>query len=85
MSTTATPAPASAPSHPRPEGIILVKGDPQQGEGVEVFGIWPTGFVRQITAAEWTLWGSPACDYEIAFGSDEEFDQLRAYDRALRA
>lgn len=69
----------------KPAGLILVKGDSHQGQGNEVFGIWPTGFVRQITAAEYQCWGSPAFDYWIPFGSDAEFDQLAAYDKALRA
>jgi hypothetical protein len=69
----------------KPEGLILVKGHSAQGTGRELFGIWPTGFTRQITAAEWALWGQPAADYEIAYGADDEFLQLQAYDRALRA
>jgi hypothetical protein len=76
-----TPAPAT---HPRPEGLILVKGDPAQGRGNEVFGIWPSGFARQITAAEFIAWGEPAIDHTIAYGADDEFNQLAAYDRALR-
>jgi hypothetical protein len=68
----------------RPDGIILVKGDPHQGHGNELFGIWPSGFTRQITQAEWTLWGQPPPDYTIAYGADDEFIQLAAYDRALR-
>ncbi|MFG3050311.1 hypothetical protein ACGFZP_05055 [Kitasatospora sp. NPDC048239] len=72
-------------SIPRPEGLILVKGHPQQGAGTEVFGIWPSGLVRQITPAEYLSWGSPRPDREIPYGQDAEFLQLVAYDRALRA
>lgn len=72
------------PPFTKPEGLILVKGDRAQGQGTEIFGIWPSGFVRQITAAEWLLWGSPKPDRNIAFGDDAEFLQLHAYDKALR-
>lgn len=70
---------------PKPENLIVVKGDPAQGAGNEMFGIWPNGYSRQITAAEWTCWGQPEPDYIIQYGSDGEFNQLAAYDRALRA
>lgn len=69
----------------KPEGILLVKGDPNQGKGNELFGIWPSGFSRLITAAEHSSWGLPPADYQIAYGADDEFNQLVAYDKALRA
>ncbi|MFB8241986.1 hypothetical protein ACFC58_36175 [Kitasatospora purpeofusca] len=74
-------------SFPRPEGLILIKGHPKQGVGNELFGVWPSGFTRQVTAGEWDLWGQPAPDRQIPYGAegDAEFEQLRAYDRALRA
>lgn len=83
MSTPTTPPPA--PTFTKPEGLILVKGQPDQADGKAVFGIWPTGFVRQITGAEWNLWGRPPFDYTIPPGDDPQYDQLAAYDRALRA
>lgn len=73
------------PTFTKPEGIILVKGQANQGNGKEVYGIWPSGYSRQITAAEYTLWGTPAVDYTIPKGDDAQFNQLRAYDAALRA
>ncbi|OKI22194.1 hypothetical protein [Streptomyces sp. CB03911] len=71
----------------RPSGLILVKGHPVQGSGNEIFGIWPSGLVRQVTAAEFIAWGSPVPDRELEQGpaGDAEFNQLRAYDNALRA
>ena len=81
MSTPPTPPPVIVP---KPEGIIVVKGDPAQGSGNELFGIWPTGYCRQVTAAEWTCWGQPEADYTIAYGSDQEFLQLVAYDKSVR-
>lgn len=69
----------------KPTGIILVKGDTAQGNGNEIFGIWPTGYTRQITAAEHELWGSPVADHQIPAGADDQFDQLRDYDRGLKA
>jgi len=70
----------------KPEGIILVKGDPHQGTGKELFGIWPSGFSRQVTASEWEAWGRPDADRTLEYGAgDDEFNQLRAYDKALRA
>jgi hypothetical protein len=69
----------------KPEGLILVKGDSHQGQGNELFGIWPSGYTRLLTQAEWTAWGYPDADYTIAYGSDAEFLQLVAYDKALRA
>lgn len=71
--------------YPKPAGIILIKGAPQQGTGRELFGIWPSGFVRMITSSEWELWGQPNADVTIAYGDDEVFNQLMAYDKALRA
>jgi len=71
--------------YPKPAGLLLVKGDPAQGTGKELFGIWPSGFSRLITPAEWVLWGQPPADYTIAYGDDVEFNQLVAYDKALRA
>jgi hypothetical protein len=64
----------------KPEGLILAKGDDWA-----VYGIWPSGYVRQITAAEWTLWGSPPIDYQIPSDAPDQVAQLAAYDRALRA
>ncbi|MFD5509035.1 hypothetical protein ACFWIB_14830 [Streptomyces sp. NPDC127051] len=81
---TTPPTTPPAPAVPKPAGLILVKGQPQQGDGTAVFGIWPTGFTRRITAAEYTLWGSPAIDYWIPAGRDDEYNQLFAYDKALR-
>ncbi|MFB7671690.1 hypothetical protein ACFC26_09755 [Kitasatospora purpeofusca] len=72
-------------THPIPENLILVKGDTAQGAGNELFGIWPSGYVRQITPAEHEAWGYPDAHREIPYGQDEEFLQLAAYDRALRA
>lgn len=71
--------------YPKPAGLILVKGDPAQGSGNELFGIWPTGFVRQVTSAEHALWGYPQADYNIPYGDDATFNQFAAYDKALRA
>lgn len=71
--------------YPKPAGIILIKGDPHQGTGRELFGIWPSGFVRMITSSEWELWGQPSADLTIEYGDDEVFNQLMAYDKALRA
>lgn len=72
-------------TYTKPEGVILVKGNDKQGKGNEVFGIWPSGYVRQITPAEFSLWGNPTPDRWIQFGADDEFNQLSAYDKALRA
>ncbi|MFE2346496.1 hypothetical protein [Kitasatospora cineracea] len=84
--TTPTPTPVPRPPVvPVPENLILVKGDQAQGKGNEIFGIWPSGYVRQITPAEYRAWGNPAPTHQIAFGADDEFLQLYAYDRALRA
>ncbi|MFE3578703.1 hypothetical protein [Streptomyces vinaceus] len=85
MSTPPTTPPAT-PKVSRPDGLILVKGQRDMGGngGREVFGIWPSGYVRQVTAAEFTLWGSPAIDYWIPAGQPDQFDQLFAYDKALR-
>lgn len=83
MTTPTTPPPA--PKLPKPEGIILVKGQPEQGDGTAVFGIWPSGYCRRITSAEFTLWGNPSIDYRIPAGRDDEYNQLAAYDNALRA
>jgi hypothetical protein len=69
----------------KPAGLVLVKGDPAQGKGNEIFGIWPTGFTRQITSAEHALWGFPEADHQIAYGDDATFNQFVAYDKALRA
>lgn len=76
--------PPPTPKVPKPEGLILVKGHPQMGDGTAVFGIWPSGFSRRITAAEYALWGNPAIDYWIPAGRDDEYNQLHAYDKALR-
>jgi hypothetical protein len=76
--TMSTPAP-----FPQPDGLILVKGP-----GWEVYGIWPSGYTRQITAAEYKLWGSPAIDHQIPKDAPDaaaQVAQLAAYDRALRA
>lgn len=81
---TTPPTTPPAPVVPKPEGLILVKGQPEQGDGKAVFGIWPSGYTRQITAAEYTLWGSPAIDYWIPATQDSEYLQLFAYDKALR-
>lgn len=68
-----------------PENIIVVKGNPSQGKGNEVFAIFPNGLIRMATPAEFARWGGAACiDRTIAFGDDAEFLQLMAYDKALR-
>ncbi|WP_405941637.1 hypothetical protein [Streptomyces sp. NBC_00207] len=79
-----TTPPTTPPPLPKPAGIILVKGQPEMGDGQAVFGIWPSGYVRQITAAEYVRWGEPVIDYWIPVGNDAEFNQLFAYDKALR-
>lgn len=79
-----TTPPTTPPPLPKPEGLILVKGQPEQGDGRAVFGIWPSGYVRQITAAEYTLWGEPDIDYWIPAGADDEYNQLHAYDQSVR-
>ncbi|KOU20975.1 hypothetical protein ADK52_25680 [Streptomyces sp. WM6372] len=83
---TTPPTTPPAPTFTKPAGLILVKGQAQQGDGRAVFGIWPSGYVRRITAAEYALWGSPAIDYWIPGTSDgdAQYDQLFAYDKALR-
>lgn len=71
------------PTYAKPEGLILVKGT-----GWEVYGIWPSGYIRQITGAEYTLWGAPKIDVEIPANAPDgpaQMAQLAAYDRALRA
>lgn len=84
--TTPPTTPPPAPKVPKPDGLILVKGQAQQGDGKAVFGIWPDGYIRRITAAEYTLWGNPAIDYWIpgTADGDAQYDQLFAYDKALR-
>ncbi|MEW2415278.1 hypothetical protein AB0953_16405 [Streptomyces sp. NPDC046866] len=81
---TTPPTNPPAPARTKPEGIILVKGQPEQGDGKAVFGIWPSGYCRRITAAEYTLWGFPEIDYWIPANRDDEYNQLHAYDAALR-
>lgn len=68
------------PTFTKPAGLILVKGS-----GWAIYGIWPSGYTRQITAAEWNLWGGPAVDYQIPDDATDQLEQLAAYDRALRA
>ncbi|MFD5509100.1 hypothetical protein ACFWIB_15165 [Streptomyces sp. NPDC127051] len=82
MTTPPTTPGGNVPAVPKPKDLILVKGKPQQGDGKTIFGIWPSGLVRQITAAEYTLWGSPAIDYVTS--TDAEYLQLFFYDKALR-
>ncbi|MFD6968392.1 hypothetical protein [Streptomyces sp. NPDC059949] len=82
--TTPPTTPPPAPVFAKPQGLILVKGQKEMGDGRAVFGIWPSGYVRQITAAEFALWGAKV-DYWIPSGRDDEYNQLAAYDRALRA
>lgn len=79
-----TTPPPTPPPAPKPDGLVLVEGQPEMGDGKAVFGIWPSGYVRQITAAEYTLWGEPKIDYWIPAGNDAEYNQLAAYDKALR-
>jgi hypothetical protein len=83
---TTPPTTPPAPTVPKPAGLILVKGQAAQGDGKAVFGIWPNGFTRRITAAEYTLWGNPAIDYWIPGDADgdAQYNQLHAYDAALR-
>ncbi|MGW4505680.1 hypothetical protein ACWENO_13675 [Streptomyces sp. NPDC004436] len=83
--TTPPTTPPATPKFTKPDGLILVKGQKEMGGngGREVFGIWPSGYVRQITAAEFTLWGAQV-DYWIPTGRDDEFNQLAAYDKNLR-
>ncbi|MEW1803190.1 hypothetical protein ACIGO7_35240 [Streptomyces virginiae] len=83
---TTPPTTPPAPKVPKPDGLILVKGQPQQGDGRAVFGIWPNGFIRQISAAEFWAWGNPEIDYWIpgTADGDAQFNQLFAYDKALR-
>jgi hypothetical protein len=83
---TTPPTTPPAPTFTKPVGLILVKGQAQQGDGKAVFGIWPSGYARQITAAEYILWGEPAIDYWIpgTADGDAQFNQLFAYDKALR-
>lgn len=68
----------------RPEGVIIVRATEGMGDRGAMFGIWPNGLVRRLTAAEWTLWGSPEADHVIPFGNDAEYIQLAQYDAALR-
>ncbi|MFD8577136.1 hypothetical protein ACFV1H_17620 [Streptomyces virginiae] len=84
MSTPPTTPPA--PTFTKPTGLILVKGQDAQGDGKSVFGIWPSGFVRIVTAAEFRLWGNPPIDYWIPGDADgdAQYNQLFAYDKALR-
>ncbi|MCY0944276.1 hypothetical protein [Streptomyces antarcticus] len=65
---------------------LLVRGQPNQGTGKEVFGCWSSGLIRQITAGEYKRWGFPPIQYTIPTGpdGDAEFAQYVAYDRALR-
>lgn len=68
----------------RPAGVIIVNGATGVGTPGVMFAIWPSGLVRQLTAAEWNLWGSPAPDHTVPFGNDAEWNQLAAYDNAVR-
>lgn len=77
---TDPPSGPGVPEFTKPAGLILVKGS-----GAAVYGIWPTGYIRQITAAEFTLWGTPDIDYMIPDDAPDQLAQLAAYDRDLRA
>lgn len=68
----------------RPAGVIIVNGATGVGTPGVMFAIWPSGLVRQLTAAEWNLWGSPDPDHTVPFGNDAEWNQLVAYDNAVR-
>lgn len=83
--TTIPPDGGSVPAIPKPTNLILIKGQPEMGDGKAVFGVWPSGYSRRITAAEYILWGSPDIDYVIPTGRDDEYNQLAAYDKATRA
>jgi hypothetical protein len=72
----------------KPENIILVASG--QGQGGKqhaniLFGIWPNGLIRRVTASEHAMWDKPAPDRTLVAGTDDgEWDYLYSYDLALR-
>lgn len=72
-------------SFTKPEGLILVHVDPAQFNGTEVYGVWPSGLIRQITEPEYKAWGEPPVDRWIEPGDDATAQAFKAYDKALRA
>jgi hypothetical protein len=86
LSGASTPPPTNGVHMAKPADTIVIKGNPNQGNGNEVFVIFASGMIRLLTEAEFTAWGGTVCiDQQIKPGDDATFNLFMSFDKALHA
>lgn len=81
--------PTPRPKIPRPAGALLTKseGGGRGGNDATIFVAFANGMIRRLTDAEYACWDDVTIDHYIPVGSeyDYQYNELRAYDNALKA